>query len=137
VDDLLVLIALALAIPVCAIAGFVMALNLRRRTILLEQRVRTLEAQLEIIAPPPAASVPQAPVTPSEQPTAAEPDSPQQVEPETTPPSPEPTGSVPPIPIPATAPPGWDERLGSRWAVWVGRLALALGGLFLVRYSIE
>jgi len=84
VDDLLVLIALALAIPVCAIAGFVMALNLRRRTILLEQRVRTLEAQLEIIAPPPAASVPQAPLTPSEQPTAAQPDSPQQVELEAT-----------------------------------------------------
>ena len=136
-DDLLILIALALAIPVCAIAGFVMALNLRRRTILLEQRVRTLEAQLEIIAPPPAASVPQAPLTPSEQPTAAEPDSPQQVEPKATTPSPEPTGSVPPIPIPATVPPGWDERLGSRWAVWVGGLALALGGLFLVRYSIE
>src|SRR5215218_10032233 len=38
---------------------------------------------------------------------------------------------------PCTAPPGWDERLGSRWAVWVGGLALALGGLFLVRYSIE
>lgn len=30
-----------------------------------------------------------------------------------------------------------EERLGTRWAVWVGGVALALGGLLLVRYSIE
>jgi uncharacterized membrane protein len=30
-----------------------------------------------------------------------------------------------------------EERLGTRWAVWVGGLALALGGILLVRYSIE
>ena len=30
-----------------------------------------------------------------------------------------------------------ETALGTRWAVWVGGLALALGGLFLVRYSIE
>ncbi len=30
-----------------------------------------------------------------------------------------------------------EERLGTRWAVWVGGLALALGGVLLVRYSIE
>src|SRR6185312_3819521 len=29
------------------------------------------------------------------------------------------------------------ERLGTRWVVWIGGLALALGGFFLVRYSIE
>ncbi|TVR11991.1 MAG: DUF2339 domain-containing protein, partial [Salinarimonadaceae bacterium] len=33
--------------------------------------------------------------------------------------------------------PGFEERLGARWAVWVGGVALALGGLFLVRYSIQ
>lgn len=40
---------------------------------------------------------------------------------------------------PAAAPAGRDleESIGSRWAVWVGGIALALGGLFLVRYSIE
>jgi uncharacterized membrane protein len=31
----------------------------------------------------------------------------------------------------------FEETLGSRWAVWVGGVALALGGIFLVRYSIE
>jgi uncharacterized membrane protein len=30
-----------------------------------------------------------------------------------------------------------EERIGTRWAVWVGGLALGLGGVFLVRYSIE
>lgn len=35
------------------------------------------------------------------------------------------------------ASPGLEERLGTRWVVWVGGLTLALGGLFLVRYSIE
>ncbi|HEV2510810.1 DUF2339 domain-containing protein [Bosea sp. (in: a-proteobacteria)] len=30
-----------------------------------------------------------------------------------------------------------EETIGSRWAVWVGGVALAFGGLFLVRYSIE
>jgi uncharacterized membrane protein len=28
-------------------------------------------------------------------------------------------------------------RFGTQWVVWVGGLALALGGIFLVRYSIE
>lgn len=30
-----------------------------------------------------------------------------------------------------------EQTIGSRWAIWVGGLAFALGGLFLVRYSIE
>ncbi|HYH44411.1 MAG TPA: DUF2339 domain-containing protein, partial [Thermoanaerobaculia bacterium] len=51
-----------------------------------------------------------------------------------------PAAPVPPIPATAPEPPrgpGFEEKLGSRWAVWVGGVALALGGLFLVRYSIE
>ena len=35
---------------------------------------------------------------------------------------------------PAAASATLEERLGTRWAVWVGGLALALGGLLLVRY---
>ena len=30
-----------------------------------------------------------------------------------------------------------EERIGARWAVWLGGFALALGGIFLVQYSIE
>jgi uncharacterized membrane protein len=40
----------------------------------------------------------------------------------------------PPLPQPV---PGFEERIGTRWVVWVGGLTLALGGFFMVRYSID
>jgi len=43
----------------------------------------------------------------------------------------------PTLPPPPPADPGFEERLGTRWVVWIGGLTLALGGFFLVRYSIE
>jgi uncharacterized membrane protein len=49
--------------------------------------------------------------------------------------SPEPSPAAP-----AAAPrkkPDIETALGTRWAVWVGGLALALGGVFLIRYTIE
>jgi uncharacterized membrane protein len=42
----------------------------------------------------------------------------------------------PPLPQPADSP-SFEERIGTRWVVWVGGLTLALGGFFMVRYSIE
>jgi uncharacterized membrane protein len=42
----------------------------------------------------------------------------------------------PPLPQPV-ATPSFEERVGTRWVVWVGGLTLALGGFFMVRYSIE
>jgi uncharacterized membrane protein len=47
------------------------------------------------------------------------------------------TAMPPPLPQPPPADPGFEERLGTRWVVWIGGLTLALGGFFLVRYSIE
>ncbi len=41
------------------------------------------------------------------------------------------------VPAPAPAKESLESYIGARWAVWTGGLALALGGLFLVRYSIE
>ena len=44
------------------------------------------------------------------------------------------------IPQPATTRTrdiSFEERFGTRWVVWVGGIALALGGIFLVRYAIE
>lgn len=38
---------------------------------------------------------------------------------------------------PARKNPDIETALGTRWAVWVGGVALAFGGLFLVRYTIE
>uniref|UniRef100_UPI0013DAF2B1 DUF2339 domain-containing protein n=1 Tax=Stenotrophomonas maltophilia TaxID=40324 RepID=UPI0013DAF2B1 len=58
----------------------------------------------------------------------------------------EPLAPIDPIGTPPASPPppsppanlgGFEESIGSRWAVWVGALALGLGGIFLVRYSIE
>ena len=43
----------------------------------------------------------------------------------------------PPLPAPDIREPGFEEQLGTRWVVWIGGLALALGGFFMVRYSIE
>ncbi|HLX13681.1 MAG TPA: DUF2339 domain-containing protein [Bradyrhizobium sp.] len=45
------------------------------------------------------------------------------------------TAAMPP-PLPQ-AEPGFEERVGTRWVVWLGGLTLALGGFFMVRYSIE
>jgi uncharacterized membrane protein len=45
------------------------------------------------------------------------------------------TAAMPP-PLPPAAP-GFEERIGTRWVVWLGGLTLALGGFFMVRYSID
>jgi uncharacterized membrane protein len=45
-----------------------------------------------------------------------------------------PAAMPPPLP---PAEPGFEERIGTRWVVWIGGLTLALGGFFMVRYSIE
>jgi uncharacterized membrane protein len=44
------------------------------------------------------------------------------------------TAMPPPLP---EASPGFEERVGTRWVVWLGGLTLALGGFFMVRYSID
>ena len=45
-------------------------------------------------------------------------------------------------PVPSSAPapprrPDIESALGTRWAVWIGGLAMAFGAVFLIRYSIE
>ena len=48
-------------------------------------------------------------------------------------------GATPPPPPPPLPQPdrGFEETIGTRWVVWIGGLTLALGGFFMVRYSIE
>lgn len=45
-----------------------------------------------------------------------------------------PAAPPPPLPQPDR---GFEETVGTRWVVWIGGLTLALGGFFMVRYSIE
>lgn len=40
-------------------------------------------------------------------------------------------------PATAAANESLESTIGARWAVWVGGIALALGGIFMVKYSIE
>ncbi|ESZ54207.1 DUF2339 domain-containing protein [Mesorhizobium sp. L103C131B0] len=47
------------------------------------------------------------------------------------------TGSAPAATAKAARQSEVETALGTRWAVWVGGVALALGGLFLIRYTIE
>jgi uncharacterized membrane protein len=140
--DTILLVLLVLSIPVCAIAGLVLGLSARGKLDALHQRIAALEGELRLMR---AQAGPSAPATdepsPAETPAAPAEEAPP---PAPLPPAseaPRPAVSVPTIQAasPQPAPRGQDleETLGSRWAVWVGGVALALGGIFLVRYSIE
>jgi uncharacterized membrane protein len=110
----------------------------RARLQKLEHRLVELEVAFRAAAGPQAAIFPTSPET---APLASEP----AVEPAREEgPAEFGTGSPDPVapesaitPVPPVRRPGFEERIGSRWAVWVGGLALGLGGLLLVRYSIE
>ncbi|MEI2297523.1 DUF2339 domain-containing protein [Ensifer sp. MJa1] len=41
------------------------------------------------------------------------------------------------VPVAARPNESLESKLGARWAVWVGGIALALGGVFMVKYSID
>jgi uncharacterized membrane protein len=137
----MILIALlVISIPVCAIAGLVLGLSARSKLDILQRRVATLESELrgirvQEVAPAPSADRAPLPETPIEQPDEPAPEPGTPLEPGRA------TAPVPAIPAAAAQPAAqtrdFEEKLGSRWAVWVGGVALALGGILLVRYSIE
>lgn len=141
-DDILTVLVFLLAvligigIPVVAIVGLVLALKTRTELRHAQARLAQLEAAMRQTSGPGDLAPEQAPSAIAEQaPQAPAEPAPVEQEPE----APKPT-SVPPIPAapqPVPPRPGFEEKLGSRWAVWVGGVALALGGIFLVRYSIE
>ena len=124
-----------LAFPVMAIVALIRANEARGLLWRLDSRVAALERGLA-----PAAALP---AQPTAEPAPASPQAAAPAEPP--PPAPPPTpasASVPPAPpssaaTPEPAPVGFEERVGTRWVVWIGGAALALGGIFLVRYSIE
>ena len=137
--ELLIVLAV-LAVPVSAIAALVLVLRLRTRVERLEWRLARAEAGIPTAqarplrrepssdAPPEAAAPPSAePARVHESPEAEPPIAAREAA----------ADPAPAAPARGTTGPGLEEQLGTRWAVWVGGLALALGGIFLVRYSIE
>jgi uncharacterized membrane protein len=81
-------------------------------------------------APAPPGAVLEAPEAPT--PTSL-------AEPPAVAPAPAPAAPPPPRPaVPPAAPrPGLEERLGARLPVWLGGIALAAAGAFLVKYSVD
>ncbi|MCG5236537.1 DUF2339 domain-containing protein [Xanthobacter oligotrophicus] len=159
-DEWALLILVVLAFPVMTLVAFVLVLKHRGRIRVLEARVAALEAQafgLVPETPPAAAPIPSGPVTlapfaprpPEQVAPPPEPALPPALHDVTRPPSlstpSQPEDAVPPVP----PRPGFDsgqlkerfagfeEKVGARWTVWVGGLALALGGVFLVRFAVE
>src|SRR5581483_6240251 len=128
------LIAVVIAFPVLAVAAFLMALANRGRLKRLEHRLVSLEARLA--GPAGEASLAAAPSEkpPQTVPAAKEPEKKAE---ETAPPPPEPQPKAAQAPLPAGPEVSLEERFGTQWVVWAGGIALALGGFFLVRYSIE
>lgn len=120
-----------LAIPVLAVVAIVMASSTREQLKRLERTVASLKDELRALQPP---AEPLKPFTLSDLPEAPEaPDETHQPEPAFE--AQTPAEPARPAEKPRAA--GFEERLGTQWVVWAGGLALALGGFFLVRYSIE
>jgi uncharacterized membrane protein len=138
----IIVVLWVLSIPALWIALFVRrdgSTELRMRLAALEQRVAALQWTLESAAATPAAIPPESHPTP---PPADEP-------------TPAPAIAAEPASAPAPSPvehaPGFAHAAGAasaqresveqwimrRWAAWLGALALALGGVFLVKYSFE
>ena len=133
-DGLIVLVVLLLlAAPIIGIVALIKTITDRNLLRQLDSRVKALEgarvaagAATPATAEPAPATIVVAPVEPTPSPA---------------PPTPPPT-SVPlssPSPAQSSTPQkiGFEEKFGTRWVVWVGGVALALGGIFLVRYTIQ
>ncbi len=117
--------------PIIALVGLVFAVRARRELHQVQLRLNRLEMEMRPAYRPEDTGAEDVLFTEIQADQPAQESSPEPAAPKQT--------SVPPIPTPQPIPPrqGFEEKLGSRWTVWVGGVALALGGIFLVRYSIE
>jgi uncharacterized membrane protein len=142
---IVLLVLLVLAFPIIAIVALVKAIGAGDQLRRIEQRLALLERRE---APPtaPAPQPPTEPTPPIAEPAPAAPTADLEA-PAEAPAEPTPSAAAespiapPPAPPPSAAPAApamsLEERLGTQWAVWIGGIALALGGIFTVRYSIE
>ena len=131
-DVFVLIVLLLLAAPVIGIVALIRSITDRNLLRQLDARVKALE-QTQVVARAAAPAAAQ-PAPPPAQTVAA----PAEPSPPPEPPARTPTA----VPLSPPAPPsppkiGFEEKFGTRWVVWVGGVALALGGIFLVRYTIQ
>jgi uncharacterized membrane protein len=155
------LVPLALGYLAAPVIALVMAANNRTRARELANRISGLEVRLNAALAAGAAPAAQPARPPAAEPPAPRPDVMQTLDieapaPEAPQPSPPPAAAAPPpasppvqqaAPSAQTAPPprppapargeSLEQTVGTRWVVWVGGVALALGGIFLVNFAIE
>jgi uncharacterized membrane protein len=115
-----------------SIVALIMALGARKRLRRLEDRI----AELGASGQPSQLVTPTIAATPAETALPAV----QQPEPQHAAPGPAPTAGQPAPVAPAaeeSTSTTLEKKFGTQWVVWIGGLALALGGIFLVRYTIE
>jgi uncharacterized membrane protein len=123
---------------VIAIVAVIFARKALNQTAALRARLELMETNASSAAAatpmPPPLPVQEAPIAAS----ASDQIRIKTTETEAPPSQPAPPPPIPDIPAAASQPaPGFEERIGTRWVVWVGGLTLALGGFFMVRYSID
>ena len=126
------------------VALLVIVLRMRSRLSLLEATVNRLAAVI-----PPAPAISAAPVIGAQQadtpraaptipaPVAAQPAEAERVAAEPAAETAGPAAGTQSAPTPLREYGDFERRFGTQWVVWIGGLALALGGIFLVRYTIE
>lgn len=136
---LAVLIALFVLIaPILGLVAFFQMGGLRRdlagvqtELMALRRRVMSGDDAAPTVGQPPDVSPAAAPM-----PAAAAP--PQQIGPDTAlPEQPQSAPQTRPRPVKARKPIDWERMIAANWAVWAGGLALAVGGLFLVRVAVD
>ena len=130
-------LVIAIAALIFARKAYVDAKRLRARLDAMEAQAPARPTTIAPTPPPlPTQAAPeiapQAPPIAAEWTPLSETAAPLQAQSDAAPPA---DAAAPPPPPPDE--PGFEERIGTQWVVWIGGLALALGGFFLVRYSIE
>jgi uncharacterized membrane protein len=139
-DPITMALAIIFISLVLAIAAIIFARKAYERVEDLRARLDALEATgVMRVAPPAPPPLPQFEQAPPSAPAVAPAPAAAMTQPEAAPTA-EPSTAAAPPPLSRPLPPaeaGFEERIGTRWVVWIGGLTLALGGFFLVRYSIE
>src|SRR5262249_8813303 len=103
-------------------------------------RLREGAAGAAVTEPQPAVAPPPEPAPAPVQAVPPEPAPSDVASAPTTPPPPPSPPSPPPSAVPSMpghTGPSLEERFGTQWIIWIGGVAVALGGFFLLRYSIE